>query len=303
MAKNINEIIKRLLDISKNVINEFATLAYLSYHDKENTKEFDICINKVANLLNTEAIILNNLSLNELYEIFKIIPNYDDDTLTYERTYISIDDRIEELQSNEVDTEIDETPLVEPEEIPVIDEIPEDVFNLQSYFLDDEENEKYDTVFANYINIFSLKRIQDRIINTYSDNESDNKYKEKLLNHLKIFKYLVLSQNPKMERIGIKYRFNIAKIPYLEVPDIDTSTIAYNHCVAIIEKMYNPLETKDNVDDTTIELFNMMCFESYLNHVDLDELHRLTDLCDNLRVRAKNKFYGDIAKSKILSKK
>ena len=106
-----------------------------------------------------------------------------------------------------------------------------------------------------------------------------------------------------MERIGLKYRFNIAKIPYLEAPNIDSSTIAYNHCVAIIEKMYNPDGTSDDVDDTTIELFNMMCFESYLNYVNLADLHRLVDLCDNLRTHAKNKFYGDIAKSKILSKK
>ncbi len=294
MAKNLMEIVNRLLKISKEFIDEFGTLAALSSYDRENGKEFDIHINKAKELMDTENIIINNLTYDELVGIVIILSNCNDDSLAYDRICMNIDDRLNEISDMDtLDIEIEDEEINEE----VIDED-----GIQSYFIEDENSDKYDMDFANYINIFSLKRIRDRIIGTDCDNHSDLCYKEKLLKQIKILKYLVLSQNPKMERIGLNSRFNISKIPYLESPNVDTSIIAYNHCVALIDRMYNPIFSKDEISDTTINLFNMMCFESYLEHVNIEELRKLSNLCSNLREKSKNPFLGDVCYHKILSK-
>ena len=41
MNKDIDKIIKRLIKISQSIIDEFAVLSDLSYHDRENTSQFN----------------------------------------------------------------------------------------------------------------------------------------------------------------------------------------------------------------------------------------------------------------------
>ena len=304
MEKDINKIIKRLINISQKIIDEFEVLSILSYHDKENTKEFDDHIENVKSFMNSEAVILNNLDLETLYEIYKILPKYDDGEMAYERTHINILDKIDALQyENELDTNIlDE---IDDEDNPNINDSNEDdnQIDLEKYYLDDIENEKYQSQFMNYINIFVLKTIYDRINNTNANNKNDSKYKKRLLKHLKTFKYLVFAENLEMEKMGINYRFNISKMPYLNAPNIDASIISYNHCISLLEKLYNPLDGDDELDDMMIRLFNMMSFETYLNNVDDDNLDKLLSVCNELKSISKNNYFGETAKNKILKRR
>lgn len=299
MAKNINEIITRLLNISKDVVSEFDMLGALSYEGKEQSKIYDNHFHKLQKVLDTETIIINNLSVTELCEIFRLLPSYNDRSLTYERTFTRIENHLESMYN---DVSIDEDAFDEIEATVEYELGSDQLDSVASHFEADPENAKYDDMFTNYINIYALKRIHDRIENTSAENKNEINLKKAMLKQLSIFKYLIFSQNFDLEKLGVKYRFDVRKMPYLEMPDADISTIAYNHCVSIIAKMYHPYIGRDEADTNTLNLFNMICFEAYLNHIDLNKIYKLASICDEFRITATNPFYGDIAKTKVLNK-
>lgn len=303
MEKAINKIIKRLIHISYEVNQEFEQLAELSYHDREETPKFNEHIEHLKSLINSESVILNNLDLEALKEISKLLPSYDDETVAYDRTSVNIENKIEELQYKEGNQDyreeiIDESSQNENLELEQTDEF----MQIEKYYLEDEENEPFEEAFIDYISILTLKNIHKRIDMTGTDNKNDNKYKRRLLKNLKTFKYLVLAQNRHLEILGINYRFNISKMPYLECPNIDVSIISYNHCLLLLSKLYNSSDKDNELDNTTINLFNMMSFETYLNNVDNENLEKLLMLCNELSEKSKNPYYGNIAKAKILNK-
>ncbi len=299
MTRDIKEIITRLLNISKDITDEFGVLGALSYEDKEKTAIFDNHINKLKKVLDTESIIINNLSVTELCEIFRLLPSYNDGSLIYERTFTRIENHLESMYN---DVSIAEDAFDEIEATVEYELGSDQLDSVASHFEADPENAKYDDMFTNYINIYALKRIHDRIQNTTTENKSDANLKEAMLKQLKILKYLILSQNIELEKLGVKYRFDIRKMPYLEMPDADVSTIAYNHCISIIAKMYRPYIGRDQADTNTLNLFNMICFEAYLNHIDRNKIYKLASICDEFRMTTSNPFYGDIAKTKVLNK-
>jgi len=301
MTKDLNKIIKRLLNISKDVVSTFGMLSVLSSNDQETTEDFDYCIKELKSYLNTESIILNNLTLAELYGIYKILPDYDDNTHIFERTSSLVDDKIEELENSSESHEEIEV-IKNDDENDSFETTENEDFDIEEYFLEVEASIKDETIFVNYINVITLKSIAERIKSIPTDNKNDYRYKQNLLNNLKTFKYLIFAQNTKMEKIGLNCRFNIENIPYTDYPDIDINTIAYNHCVSILDKLYHPPKSDNNLDDTCIELFNMLSFEIYLNYLDKDSLEKLLALCETLKSMSPDTFIGDIAKSKLLIK-
>ena len=305
MNKDIDKIIKRLIKISQSIIDEFAVLSDLSYHDRENTSQFNDHIEDIKNYLNSEAVIINNIDLKTLKEIFKRLPDYDDDTDAYERTHLNIDNRIEVLEQNEEfedneEIEYNENEYEESEYNEIDDEDDDDY--IRKYYLDNEEYEKYELEVIDCISINILKQMYKRIINTYTDNKRDSKYQKRLLKNLKMFKYIVLGLDLNLEKIGVNYRFNLERIPNMNKPDIDTSTISYNQCITHLEKLYNTEEDENSISDINENLFNMMCLEVFLEDIDEDQIKRLLSLCDELEEHTTYHFYGNIAKEKILKK-
>lgn len=305
MNKDIDKIIKRLIKISQSIIDEFAVLSDLSYHDRENTSQFNDHIEDIKSYLNSEAVIINNIDLKTLKEIFKRLPDYDDDTDAYKRTYLNIDNRIEILEQNEEfedneEIEYNENEYEESEYSEIDDENDDDY--IRKYYLDNEEYEKYELEVIDCISINILKKMYNRIINTYTDNKRDKKYQKRLLKDLKVFKYFVLGIDINLERIGVNYRFNLEHIPNIAKPMIDTSTISYNQCITHLEKLYGVLADETDVSDINEILFNMMCFEAYLEDIDDEKLKRLISLCYELEEHSSYHFYGNIAKEKILKK-
>ena len=302
MIKDIDKIIKRLINISYEISDEFEVLASLSYHDGEETKIFNDHIEHLKALFNSESVIINNLDLNDLKEIYKILPSHDDESVAYERTHINIEDRIEELEYMEnnqnYEEEINDDDVQENQDL----EDDQELAQIEKYYLEDEINEQFELPFVNYITIIALKSIRNRINTTEPDNKNDYKYKKRLLKKLKTFKYLVFSQNNRLEKLGLNYRFNVTKIPYLDFPNIDTSIISYNHCLLLLSKLYDPIDEDDELDNTAINLFNMMCLEEYLKNVDASNLEKLLMFCDELTEKSKNPYFGNIAKAKILTK-
>ena len=300
MNKDINKIIKRLIKISQSIIDEFEVLSDLSYHDLEETSQYSDHLEDVKNYLNTEAVIINNLDLKTLKEIFIKLLEYDDNTDAYKRTYLNIDNRIELLSQDEQlednsDMEYDE------DECHDVTDAEDDDF-IMKYYLDEEETEKYELEVIDYISINILKEMYNRIINTYTDNKRNKKYQKRLLKDLKVFKYFVLGIDINLERIGVNYRFNLEHIPNIGRPNVDTSIISYNQCVTDLEKLYGVLADETDVSDINEILFNMMCFEAYLEDIDDEKLKRLISLCYELEEHSSYHFYGNIAKEKILKK-
>ena len=295
--KDLKKKIKRLLNLSSMIVDKFEILASLSYHDHENSLQYEEHYNELKEYMNTEAVIVNNLSLEDLNQIFKELPKYDDNTDGYIRLHIYIDDKINELllKNDEEDLEND---ISEEEELEVL----EDDEEVEKYYIEEEENEKYSGIVMDNIAIIVLKKMYDRINNTIADNKGDNKYKRRLLKELKSFKYWVLSIDRHLECIGIDYKFDINKIPELGNPKIDTSSICHNDCVDLIERMYN--NSKIDYEPTVISevLFNFMCFEEFLKYIDDESVNKLIELCDELSIN-KDSYYGNIVKEKLVKKR
>ena len=305
MNKNIDKIIKRLINISQSIIDEFEVLSDLSYHDLEETDQFNDHIEDTKNYLNTEAVIINNLDLNTLKEIFKKLPKYDDGTVAYERTHLNIDNRIEVLNQDEEFEDDYDYEDTEPDTFEEHDETDnyEDDDDIRNYYLDNEEYEKYELEVIDGISVNVLKQMANRIKNTYTDNKRDHKYQKRLLKNLKTFKYFVLGTDLNLEKIGVNYHFNLKLIPNISKPNIDTSTISYNQCITHLVKLYYILEDENNINDIIDYLFNMMCLETYLEDLDDEKMKRLTEVCEKIEEHSTYPFYGRIAKEKILKKR
>ena len=298
MAKNLEKVIERLLENSRNTVVSFELLSALSYHNDENSSEFDYCLNEIKQNLNTEAVILNNLDLIELYTICKLILAYDDGSVAFNQTLESIYERIQELKNDGAHADEEE---MEDDGFEEIENDPEE-FAPATYLHEPDISSHDELIFINFINILVLKTMRKRIKEIPTDNKNDYYYKQNLLRHFNIFKYIILSQNNGLKHLGLEFRFNVDIIPYLETPDVDLATTAYNHCITILDKLYNPPSSEDNYNDTSISLFNMMCLEAYLNYVNPKDLINLSILCDNLKKESANRYYGNIAHNKILAK-
>ena len=298
--KDYHKTIKRLLKLSSMINEKFEILAELSYRDRENTMQYDEQYNLLKDYVHRETIIINNLNLDDLKQIFNLLPKYDDNTDEYMRLHIYIDDLInnylikDEDNSDNYEEDIDE-------DIDSIDE--EDKENItDNYYVSEEENEKYAGIVMDKIAIIVLKKMYDRINNTYADNKEDIKYKKRLLKELKSFKYWVFAIDTHLEKIGIDYRFNLDKLPLLNMPNIDMNNICYNDSVELIERMYNYHDVDYDPTDISEVLFNYMCFEEFIKVLNDEEIDKLIELCNELSSKSDN-YYGNIVREKLIRKK
>ena len=57
------------------------------------------------------------------------------------------------------------------------------------------------------------------------------------------------------------------------------------------------------LEEISKALFEMLCFEEYLEKIDNENIDKLLELCEKLDNFYKSSFYGNIAKNKLLTKK
>lgn len=305
--KELNNKIKRLLSLSDKILDKFEILASLSYRNKENSSQYLDHFDELKDYINQETIIVNNLSLDNLEKIFNLLPEYDDNSDAYNRLHIYIDDKISEYLIKNNSDEIYEYNEEDIEE-DVIDDtlndaaVEEDNDIISKYALPEEDLEKYAGYVIDSIAIIVLKRMYERINNTYADNKNDSKYKKRLLKELNSFKYFVLSIDRNLELIGINYKFDLTKIPLFESLDIDKSKICHNSSLEIIERMYNTREIDYEPTQIAEVLFNYMCLEEYMKYLDNESFDKLIQLCDELDSKG-HSYYGDKTKEKLLKRK
>ena len=305
--KDNKKIIRRLLNLSQLILDEIDVLANLSYRDKENTEQFNDHVNDISNYLNQERIILNNISLDNLLNIFKELKQYDDDSDAYLRCYVLVEDKIEELyndkeEDNDYERYNELEDNIENDDTQKENEDDATIF-LEKYHVDEEENEKYAIKVLDNVATIVIKRMLSRIENTITDNKKDNKYKKLLIRNFKKFKYFYFTLDNELEILGAKYKFNINNIPMPYSYNIDISKIFHNQCVTILDKLYSSKEIDYNPDNMEEALFNMMLLEEYLKGIDEESINKLIELTDELEVKYGHNFYGNIAKNKVLTRK
>ncbi len=304
--KELNKTIKRLLKLSASIVDKFEILASLAFHNKEYSEQYLEHFNLLNDYLYRETIIVNNLSIDELETIFKLLPEYDDNSDGYMRLHIFIDDKIneyliknnEDKNENEDYQEDSEESINDDNQSEIISDNEDEVIN--KYYTE-EENEKYAGMVMDNIAIIVLKKMYDRINNTYADNKKDNKYKKRLLKELKSFKYWVLAIDRNLETIGVNYKFDISKIPTYNELNFDISSICHNDCVDFIERMYNNSEIDYDPTAMSEVLFNFMCFEEFIKYIDDESVDKLIELCDELG--KSNNFFSNKVREKLIMNK
>ena len=297
-------IIKRLIKISENICHEFEVLTDLSFHNRENTEQFNDHINDVSNYLNQESVIINTLSYDVINAIYKELPKYDDNSDAFNRLSVIIDDKIKDMD-DEKDIDEDDIPLddFEFDNIKEIDPKNTDIDSITNkYIVDEEISDKDATRYIDNVSIFVLKKMYERINDTYTDNKSDNKYKKRLINQLKVFKYFVFTLDLKLEKIGVRYKFNLDSIPTPLIDSLD-SDLSRNQVIACIEKLYKFKNNEYRFSEINEALFNMMLLEIYLEHLTIEDIDKLIEMCGFLNNIVINSFYGNMAMDKLIKKK
>ena len=304
--KELNKKMKRLLNISYQVVDIFDALADLAYHNNENSQQFLDFYEDLKKCINSESVIVNNLSLEQLEYISKSLKNYDDNSDGYNRLYVYIEDKIDEYylkneNNNEDKSEYDDI------DIELDDDMQADLGNkeiseIEKYYIDEEDTERYEGMVTDNIALVVLKNMYDMINNTFSNNKGDNKYKKRLLRDLKAFKYIVFCMDRNLEIIGINYKFDINKIPVYTDFKIDASRICHNDCVDIISRLYDKLDIDYDPSIMNEMLFNYMIFLEYLNRIDDESVDKLLELCYELEEKS-NSFYGQKLKETLIKKK
>ena len=305
---DINKYTNKLLELSGNISKEMGFLMDLTAANREETNNFSLHIKRLNSYLDSEAIILNTIKKEELLKIFKNLSTINQNNDAYNRCYMVIDDMIEDLLNSE-DTLIEETDNEDTN-----NEFSENISNeeldkqtdiiniLDDYYLPEDGICQYVSYVIHRNAIIAIKKMLDRITSTRADNLTEMKYKKKLIDNFKMFKYYFFTIDRECEKLGVIYKFNTNNVPYLKNLSIDLSIIQYNECVSILDKLY-AIRSTINVDDISEALFDTICFEEYIANLDNSYIDQLISLCEHLKTFFPDNRYGDIGHKKLIKKK
>lgn len=311
---DVKVITKKLLKLSKLIVSEFRQLSDLSYHNLEDTTQFLDHVSDITDYLNQEIIILNSLSLDKLEEIRKYLIPLDDDSEEYERCYVDIDEKIEELlaniprdneEDNISDLEDDDNEEDNEEDIDINCDQEEDnhLTTIDDYYISEEDCEGYANYVIDRIAIIAIKQMTKHIDKTLADNKRDIKYKRRLLKEFRAFKYIFFRLDSRLERLGAKYEFDVSKIPYLDEYNIELTPIYHNQTVTILDKLYSVNYDEKDISIVIDALFNMLCFDEYIKEIDDESLDKLIELCQVLKKNVGDKSFGEFGFKKLIKKK
>ena len=301
--KSIDGIIKRLLNLSELIMDEIDILADLSYYDQEDTPNFNSHVESIASFLNSERVILNNLSIDELKEIYEKLPDYDNDTDEFDRCSVNISDKLAEvMEKNNIDylenDNFDEEKVNDNE---TEDDTEEDICD--KYVMAINDSQKNVMYIVDNIATVVIKKMLDRINSTSTDNKKDDKYKKRLIRYFNKFKYYFFKLDINLEYLGVKYRFDVNKIPMPIKTDIQCEALSNNECITLLERLYKFKDSDFDLEDMSFGLFNMMLFEKFLDNLSVDAIDNLKELCQELKNKYGDSMYGDIAYKKLICKK
>ena len=300
---NIKKIVLRLIDISNKICYEIDDLAELSLQGLEETLEFNEHIEFLENYLEQESEIVDNTSYENLLKIFECLANVNINNEAYFRCYTVLDDKINELL-NQDEEEIEDDQDSLKFELG-IDMISNNYVTktLHEYYEDDQDNYKYYSYIVRRNAIIAIKNMFQVMKNTPVDNKVDEKYLKKLLWYFNSFKYSFFSIDRETEKLGIKYKFDIHKIPTIYDLDLDYSNVKYNECLDLLSRFYTTSDKERDILNISQALYDMMCFDEYLSDLDINYIDRLIEFCYSLEERKDRNLYGNIGLKKLIKKR
>ncbi len=296
--RDIKNIIKRLLYLSEVILDEFDVLANLSYHNHENSKEFNKHVDTIASYLNSEKVILNNLSIEEIKEIYITLPEYDNDSDEFDRCSENISNRFAEYIDNDEDYVDDKSITIDDE-----DEEEEEEDITDKYIMEIDETTKDTMKIVNSMATSVIKKMLNRIDGTFADNKGDEKFKKRLMRYFKKFKYYYFKLDIELEHLGINYRFDIDKIPTPTIINRDHEAIYNNECITLLERLYKYKYGDFDLENVSFALFNMMLFDEFSQGLSDESANNLLELCKELENKHGDSITGSLAKKRLVRKK
>ncbi len=274
-------ISNRLIDISNLINNRINFLAILDFNNKVTSYDYSTSIDVIRDNHAKEQVILNNMDNDTLLKVLDYIGENNDDSPEFLRTISLLNNRIGFLGINEDGYEYDD-----------VDPMGLCDTGLSTYKESFITNEVAKRVYL---------KMPDRIKNVFTDNPRDRGYQNDLLSNFILYKYTLFNIDTKLEYLGSSYSFNINKIPLFDIENNDI--LSRNICLSIISKMYDIPNVETNKYKVLDNLFDMMCFEYYLDTLDSRYSQVLYDACVFCEKDHENSLYGNIVKTKILAKK
>ena len=315
---DIDMIKKQLLGISKLIDSTFDCLQELSYAQHEDSKQFADLLTDLSEYLISEAQILDYLDTDTLNKVTKsLMEEFDDNNYAYRRLADAIEDRImeetlksvenDDEESEEYDYEGDE---FDPETDIQLDDLldylaknPTLEFSIDIYYIEELGAEKETIKTIDGVSTIVIKEMVNRIKATYTDNRQDEIFKKRMLHEFDVFKYYYFTLDSELERIGVKCRFNVDRIPDFEPSNTNISAIAYNQCVTLLDKLYFVEADTADANKVCMALFNIMSFEEYLKYLTPKSVDVLLILSEKLRELSNDALFGVAAHKKLVKKK
>ena len=272
------ENIKKILEITYDIDNEYGLLIELSEKGKENTEEYnknlDILFKLVEKLLSSCYQIPYD-ALEQILNYFNKKIKTNSDNYAYEIAIKTIsyvlDKKSFDLEESEDVVEYAESSLEEAseelyEENPVLEDVPE---NLEYYYY-----EAMSVIYAE-----AAKKTYLSIAKEKTNNNHEKTYKKELLSSFyTYYKYDFLSSNVLLELISIKSKFNPFAININVIGDF--SPVYYNEAINLLDIINKSNYSLVDIDNVINNLFDVSCLEIILSRLDTDRL--LKDYCLSL---------------------
>lgn len=309
---SIDLCIKKLLEISELIDDNYEELMYLSRINKEDSKEYnDVLIKLYVNVQKT-VTFCQNLSIEILQkmvqklniEMRKNPNNYYYTAAMNAVSFVLNKKYIENASKKEYDDNFVEETFGNVYQEEISYEAYQEEMPDEEKYIEDDYSLDLDDIYDEAMSVIYLeatKKVITKIKATYTTNEYERKYKNMLLKKYKTYyKYDFLSSNIFLELMSIKNRFDPFDID-IKISG-DFSPIYYNEAIELITYLYDRTRGNTTPEDVCEDLFSVSVVETIIDLLDVDRLNKLKELCEEKSSKY-NKFnYGNICYVKLKQK-
>ena len=301
---SVDLCLEELFKITKSIDDNYEELIYLSKNNKEDSKEYNDTLITLYRNVESSVVFCQNQSIETLQEMIRKINIKMKTNLDDYYYYTAAMNAVAFVYNKKcaLDYSQEEQDEVVSEEI--FDEIYQDDEPAEEKYIDNDYPEELDDYYDEAMGMIYLeatRKVITKIKSTYTTNEYEKKYKNRLLKEYNVYyKYDFLSSNIFLELISIKNRFDPFAIN-IEMAG-DFSPLYYNQAIEIITDLYG--KNRSNTSPTAVceDLFSVLVVETIIDLLDVDRLNKLKELCEEKSSKY-NKFnYGNICYVKLKQK-
>ncbi|MCI6847263.1 MAG: hypothetical protein MR835_00190 [Erysipelotrichaceae bacterium] len=301
---SVDLCLEELFKITKSIDDNYEELICLSKNNKEDSKEYNDTLITLYRNVESSVVFCQNQSIETLQEMIRKINIKMKTNLDGYYYYTAAMNAVSFVYNKKCaqDYSQEEQDEVVSEEI--FDEIYQDDEPTEEKYIDNDYPEELDDYYDEAMGMIYLeatRKVITKIKSTYTTNEYEKKYKNRLLKEYNVYyKYDFLSSNIFLELISIKNRFDPFAIN-IEMAG-DFSPLYYNQAIEMITDLYG--KNRSNTSPTAVceDLFSVSVVETIIDLLDVDRLNKLKEFCEEKSSKY-NKFnYGNICYVKLKQK-